>query len=124
MAVPTLGKASTKMVEAERFCIALTSPICSFGSSYFVEGDAQTVINMLQGKRQVTTHLEVIIRDTLSFDSRFNSCSFNFVPRNCNRVANILAKYTISLETPITWLQDFPSWVHREASLDFSLMQQ
>ncbi|KAI8572681.1 hypothetical protein RHMOL_Rhmol01G0218700 [Rhododendron molle] len=124
MAVPILGRASAEMVEAEGFRIALASPICSSECSYSVEGDAQTVINMLQGKRQITACLEVIISDILSFGSRFNSCSFVFVPRNCNRVANVLAKYVLFQESTITWLRDFPSWVNREASLDVSLMQQ
>lgn len=41
--------------------------------------------------------LEDIVRDALSVVSRFSSVSFQFVPRDGNRVANALAKYALSL---------------------------
>lgn len=58
---------TAEMVEAEGFRVALDCPICSSGSSYMVEGDAQTVIRMLQGRAQVKASLDVIIADTLFF---------------------------------------------------------
>ncbi|KAI8531114.1 hypothetical protein RHMOL_Rhmol11G0112000 [Rhododendron molle] len=64
---------------------------------------------MLQGKSKIKACLEVIVRDTLSFVSRFQSCSFHFIPRDGNRVANALAKDVLSLEAPLTWQRNFPS---------------
>ncbi|KAI8562826.1 hypothetical protein RHMOL_Rhmol03G0065400 [Rhododendron molle] len=54
------------------------------------------MINMLQGKSQIKACLEVLVRDTLSFvtSSCFQFCSFHFIPRDGNRVANALAKHT------------------------------
>ncbi|KAI8556439.1 hypothetical protein RHMOL_Rhmol05G0253500 [Rhododendron molle] len=120
-AVPIQDRSSAEVAEAEGFRIALDCSICSAGGSYIVEGDAQAVINMLQGKSKIKACLDVIGRDTLSFVSRFHSCSFHFIPRDGNRVANALAKHALSLEAPLTWQRNFPSWVQREASFDVSV---
>ncbi|KAI8524376.1 hypothetical protein RHMOL_Rhmol13G0145800 [Rhododendron molle] len=122
-AVPIQDRSSAEVVEAEGFRIALDCLMCLAGGSYIVEGDAQTVINMLQGKSKIKPCLEVIVRDTLSFVSRFQSCSFHFIPRDGNKVANGLFKHALSLEAPLTWQRNFSSWVQREASFDISVFQ-
>ncbi|KAI8560332.1 hypothetical protein RHMOL_Rhmol04G0247200 [Rhododendron molle] len=100
--------------------MAVPLPNRSSGRSNVVEGDAQAVINMLQGKSQIKACLNVIVQDTLSFICHFLSCSFQFVPRNGNRVANAIAKFALSLDSPLTWQGNFPSWVHREVTFDVS----
>ncbi|KAI8560526.1 hypothetical protein RHMOL_Rhmol04G0263300 [Rhododendron molle] len=122
-AVPIQDRTSADVVEAEGFRIALDCSICLAGGSYIVEGNAQAVINMLQGKCKIKACLEVIVRDTLSFFSRFQSCSFHFIPRDGNRVAYALAKHALSLEAPLTWQRNFSSWVQRKASFDVSVFQ-
>ncbi|KAI8551382.1 hypothetical protein RHMOL_Rhmol06G0181600 [Rhododendron molle] len=77
---------------------------------------------MLQGKATVKASLEVIIRDTLVYARNFHSCFFHFVFHNCNRVANTIAKYALSLDAPITWQENVPNWVSKEASVDISSM--
>ncbi|XP_058180179.1 uncharacterized protein LOC131298719 [Rhododendron vialii] len=120
MAVPIPNRSPAEIVEAEGFWMALDCSIFLTGRSYVVEDDAQAVVNMLQSKSQIKACLEVIVRDTISFICRFPSCSFQFVPCNGNRVANAIAKYVSSLDSPLTWQQNFLSWVHREATFDVS----
>lgn len=66
-AVPMHERMSAEMVEAEGFRIAMDCSICSHGSSYVVEGDAQSVVNMLQGKSQIKASLKVIVRKHFIF---------------------------------------------------------
>lgn len=44
-------------------------------------------------------NLEVIICDTLSIVSRLNYCSFQFVPRDCNRVVHDITKFALSSDS-------------------------
>lgn len=78
---------------------------------------------MLQIRLSVKANLEVIISDCFNIASLLNSYSFNFISRTCNRVAHCVAKYALSVELPETWQEDFPTWVSRDASLDFSNLQ-
>lgn len=73
---------------------------------------------MLQGASNVKANLEAVIKDSINLASRFNICSFNFVPCNCNMVANVIAKYALSLAIPTTWQGNFSSQFCREIAFD------
>lgn len=76
-----------------------------------MEVDAQTVIRMLQGQSSVKAGLSVILNDSLHLASCFNTVSFHFVSRDCNRVSNALAKHALHLALPTSWQGEFLSWV-------------
>lgn len=109
---------SAEMVEALGFRMAVCTAKECAELGYIVEGDAQGVINMLQEKTVPKANLEVIIRDSFVFSSSLISVSSQYVPRICNRVADRIAKYALSLDSTRNWLGDIPSWIQRETSLD------
>lgn len=59
----------------------------------------------------------MVITDSIVLASFLHSCS-NFVPRMCNRVAHVVAKYGLSSELHTTWNGNFSDWVCDEDSLD------
>lgn len=122
-AIPILNAASAELVEALGFKLALNMVINNLDKDYVFEGDAQDVVNMLRGSKNAKACLEVIIKDSLNLVRFFNSCSFNYVSRTCNRVADVIAKYALSLDLPTSWQGNFPHWVCREASLDVSQLK-
>lgn len=63
-ALPIACSLSAEMVEVEGIRFALGSLLCSWDNNYVVEGDAQSVIKMLQGFSPVKACLDVIIKDT------------------------------------------------------------
>lgn len=122
-AIPILNAASAELVEALGFKLALNMMINNLDEDYVFEGDAQNIVNMLQGSKNAKAWLEVIIKDSLNLARFFNSCSFNYVSSTCNRVADVIAKYALSLDLPTSWQGNFPHWVCREASLDVSQLK-
>lgn len=122
-AIPFPVAHSAEMMEAMGFRNALAS-IQSMGScNVIVEGDAQKIIRMLEGVSSISATLNVVILDTLALARNFQSCSFSFIPRTCNRVAHLIATYMPHLfDSPWAWLGDFPIWAQAEASLDVSLV--
>lgn len=69
-----------------------------------------------------TACLDVIIEDVRLLANKFLSCSFNFVPRTFNKVANAIAKYALSLDDPLIWQESVPNWICREVVLDVATM--
>ncbi|KAH1065444.1 hypothetical protein J1N35_030431 [Gossypium stocksii] len=57
-----------------------------------IEGDYRTVIQKLQDERKDRSDIEVLIKDTKQLCSRFEVCSFRFIPRDSNKVAHFVAK--------------------------------
>lgn len=90
-AIPIPISPSAESVEALVVRFALILAANRMEKDYIVEGDAQTVIRMLKETSNVKASLEVVIKDAVNLVSRFNSCSFNFVLRACNRVEISLA---------------------------------
>lgn len=121
-AIPIPFSSSAESVEAMAVRFALILAVNDMDKAYMVEGDAQTVIQMLQRTSNVKANLEVVIKDSVYLASRLNPCSFNFVPRSCNRVANVIAKYALFLALPTTWQRNFRGWVCREAALDVPVL--
>lgn len=79
-----------------------------------LEGDAKNVVQMLQGVKSSSASLAVIITDTIHLLSSLNSVSFIFVPRDCNRVANVIVKYALSIEyLSTTWEDNFSGCVEK-----------
>ncbi|KAI8555159.1 hypothetical protein RHMOL_Rhmol05G0153000 [Rhododendron molle] len=74
--VPVERTCSAEIVETLGFREAVEIGSLRLDGNYILEGDAQSVIKILQGRTQVKANLEVIICDTLSIVSRFNSYSF------------------------------------------------
>lgn len=97
------------MVKAERRC-------------FILEGDAQGVVKMLQRKTVSNAEIEVIIQDVISLSESLVSISYNFIPRSCNRVADLAAKYALSIVAPMSWEDNFPTWAQLEADLDSSVI--
>lgn len=109
-----------EIVEALGFRWAVTMAKEKGGEKFSFEGDAQCVIQMLQGERVANSILAVIIGDSIRLSSSFCKVSFSFVSRDCNRVAHAVAKYALFIELSTTWDENFPDWVCREALFDVS----
>lgn len=119
-AIPLSNVWVAEMVEALGFRSALEVVHDRVGDNFVMEGDAQGIIQMLQGVTCPSSSMGVVIADVLNLARLFHSISFSFVRRNFNRVAHEIAKYALSVEHSTTWERDFPDWVCRIAILDIS----
>ncbi|XP_043710286.1 uncharacterized protein LOC122659213 [Telopea speciosissima] len=68
-----------------------------------VESDCQKLINQLCAGSQLETEIYNICHDIFCLQKTFVSCSFSFVPRSSNTVADSLARAALSVESPILW---------------------
>ncbi|KAH7851087.1 hypothetical protein Vadar_007104 [Vaccinium darrowii] len=75
-AIPILNARSAEVVKALGFRWAVTMAKEKGGEHFLLEGDAQCVIQMLQGVKIPNSSLAVIIRDTMRLSSSFSDVSF------------------------------------------------
>ena len=73
-----------------------------------LEGDSQIVINALADGRADQSIYGHIIDDILHEAAQLSFTDFIYVNRNCNRVANTLAKKAKSGVEFKVWLEDIP----------------
>ncbi|KAF7802400.1 uncharacterized protein G2W53_041511 [Senna tora] len=80
-----------------------------------VEGDSASVIKLLNGEGMDCTYVSFIIKDILQLCSSFRSYSFNWVRREANKVAHILAHDPVAFPSDnsgiLVWLEDYPSLI-------------
>ncbi|KAL5817683.1 hypothetical protein ACOSQ3_026061 [Xanthoceras sorbifolium] len=79
-------------------------------SCFEFESDALNVVNLCCGGAASLCEVGNIVYDIrLSFNYFLNSLSF--VPRACNNVAHVLAKFAVGNQLNFVWLESFPSWL-------------
>ncbi|KAI8570559.1 hypothetical protein RHMOL_Rhmol01G0044000 [Rhododendron molle] len=122
-AVPITHVLSAAMVEARGFRDAVCLARGVTEEDFVVEGDVKEVVQMLQGLKNASSSLAVNITDAINLARHFHYVSFSFVRRDCNRVAQTIAKYALSMEFSTLWDWNFSDWAYREASLDIFEMQ-
>ncbi|KAK3200738.1 hypothetical protein Dsin_024153 [Dipteronia sinensis] len=74
----------------------------------FIESDAQVVVNLINSSFDPHSDIGLLIKD-------IRSCKVNFVPR----LANGLAKYGLSIENDLFWMEDFPPIVGHAVLEDY-----
>lgn len=80
------GSLSPRVIEALAFRFALTAALEQNWSRIIVEGDALQVVQSLNQK-QTYADIDAIILNCISLASKFSSCKFSHVKRECNRVS-------------------------------------
>lgn len=76
-----------------------------------IEGDARLVIEALNGRRAGGLHSQTLINNIKSMLSFFTSISFSFCYRECNEVANRLARWATSNKCNLVWPRSGPLWI-------------
>ncbi|KAF7821943.1 RVT_3 domain-containing protein [Senna tora] len=71
-----------------------------------IEGDAQSVFNLVNGQTCSLFWVGTVVDSILSIISEFTSISFRWVPRGTNMVAHKLARVGSSLTGERVWLED------------------
>lgn len=73
-----------------------------------VFSDSTIAIKMIRGEIQITSDVYHWILQIKEMRASFESLSFNYVSRQCNRKADYLAKHALSHGSSMLWLENFP----------------
>lgn len=89
------------------------------GVALLVESDCLMAMKFIKNS---SVEAEVArIRELKSF---FEVVDFSFIPRQCNKVADSLAKYARSSKVSEFWEGQYPSWLCNEVHLDNQFFAQ
>lgn len=94
------------MVEFNASLIGLHFALEARFHDVVLEGDNLMVIASLSNRQIELVNASVIVADTLDLSNLCSSCSFSFVKRCGNFVADTLTKFTLSLDDNLIWLED------------------
>ncbi|KAH0640996.1 hypothetical protein KY285_037582 [Solanum tuberosum] len=83
--------------------------------------DAKNVVDMIQKRVTTSWEIEVLCEDIWKISSMFNHVEFIYISRSVNKIADKLARYSISLLKEISWKKFFPSWIIQDAKDMFKL---
>ncbi|KAH0635754.1 hypothetical protein KY289_035669 [Solanum tuberosum] len=83
--------------------------------------DAKNVVDMIQKRVTTSWEIEVLCEDIWKISSMFNHVEFIYISRSVNKIADRLARYSISLLKEISWKKFFPSWIIQDAKDMFKL---
>ncbi|KAL3352288.1 hypothetical protein AABB24_020369 [Solanum stoloniferum] len=83
--------------------------------------DAKNVVDMIQKRVTTSWEIEVLCEDIWKLSSMFNHVEFIYISRSVNKIADRLARYSISLLKEISWEKFFPSWIIQDAKDMFKL---
>ncbi|KAH0773751.1 hypothetical protein KY290_010888 [Solanum tuberosum] len=83
--------------------------------------DAKNVVDMIQKRVTTSWEIEVLCEDIWKLSSMFNHVEFIYISRFVNKIADRLARYSISLLKEISWEKFFPSWIIQDAKDMFKL---
>ncbi|KAF7801572.1 putative RNA-directed DNA polymerase [Senna tora] len=73
-----------------------------------VEGDALLVMEMLNTPCDQASSLNALCRDVLRFCHNFQDVIFNWVPRTCNDVANLICRTDKVVQANVVWTDSVP----------------
>lgn len=85
-----------------------------------VEGDAQNVVNALNGKLMRVIHTQVLVNNIKAAVSDLPSLSFSFCFREANYVAHRLAKWALASICSFIRLDSSPSCISDIVSSDLN----
>ncbi|OMP03760.1 hypothetical protein COLO4_10225 [Corchorus olitorius] len=74
-----------------------------------VEGDALSIIRKLNSPNLDFSPVGAYIEEAKSLSVLFRRCCFQYINRNGNLVAHVLAQHSLSLGEEIVWVDDVPS---------------
>ncbi|XVF67326.1 hypothetical protein PTKIN_Ptkin10aG0112100 [Pterospermum kingtungense] len=83
-----------------------------------LKGDALSIIKSLNRADSDLSPIGCLIDEGRILTSCFHSCIVSHVNRQGNEVAHSLARYGLSVQDDVIWLEDCPSWVHSLVSSD------
>ncbi|KAK8624992.1 hypothetical protein V6N13_089876 [Hibiscus sabdariffa] len=86
--------------------------------SVIIEGDALTVINMVNCSGIDQSSLRALTKQVHDMRSFFSSLSFSYVGRSCNTIAHLLAREGRSSFDPRFWIEEAPPIVEQAALKD------
>ncbi|XP_062021282.1 uncharacterized protein LOC133737805 [Rosa rugosa] len=119
LAIPQIGNLSPRPVEALALLHGLRFADHVGFTNLEVEGDALSIINVLQDSSEdLSPECHLIDEVEFLFQS-LSICSNHFVKREGNKVAHRLAKEALKVSQPLLYLKSGPSWLHQCVSIDF-----
>lgn len=75
-----------------------------------IEGDAKQVVQAINGEVSYAD-CDSVILDCTKLASKFSSCIFTHVQRDCNKIAHVLAKRSLLVVRFEIWWEAVPSWL-------------
>ncbi|KAK3032222.1 hypothetical protein RJ639_036152 [Escallonia herrerae] len=79
-------------------------------SHIIIEGDSYGIISFVDTNKPLPPNIEVIVLDCRRLKHQFQKIYFNFSPRTSNRSADVVANYSLSINSTTTWTSFPPSW--------------
>lgn len=73
---------------------------------------------MESGSKEGSTLLDCWIDEITDIAGKFDSISFNFCKRECNKVADLVAKHAKVSDLNCFWLSNYPEWVVNQVLKD------
>ncbi|XP_040994279.1 uncharacterized protein LOC121245522 [Juglans microcarpa x Juglans regia] len=86
------------------------------------EGDAHTIVKAVNEESEDFLAYRSIVQDAKQMLQQHRNWKVQFVNRNLNEVAHILAKMAISLETEKVWMEDITSCISESIEKDKECM--
>lgn len=94
------------MAEVEAVRLAVQMAIGNGWKKICIESNSKVVLEEIKRKEMESRRwdIDAIIQDIISNVALFDVCSFNWIRRSCNAVADWLAKNTLYNKCPSTWI--------------------
>jgi hypothetical protein len=95
-------------------CVAASEGAVALGLNRVVfESDSQILVSTLLGKNYDLSVIGVLLKEIRNICiGSFESFTFHFVPRDCNRVAHSLSQFDLRVDTTcVGWEGDVPDFV-------------
>lgn len=83
-----------------------------------IESNCMVAINLISKKSNCLGEVEVVLEDIWTSTYSFSDISFSHIPRDCNRVADKLAKVARTRNLNMTRMCNFPRWMYDRVSFD------
>lgn len=76
-----------------------------------VESDNLQTINFINGSSELRNEIGSLVKEIRQLSSAFNIISFSFISRNCNKIADAIAKRAKSKCCNKVWIDCLPLWI-------------
>ncbi|KAF7815370.1 putative DNA-directed DNA polymerase [Senna tora] len=86
-----------------------------------VEGDALLVMEMLKTPCDQASSLNALCRDVLRFCHNFQDVIFNWVPRTCNDVVDLICRTDKVVQANVVWTDSVPFYLSEASSEQTSI---
>ncbi|XP_060970379.1 uncharacterized protein LOC133037346 [Cannabis sativa] len=103
------GYSSVLLAEASAILLGLRLALSRSILQAQVASDNATIINNIQLKSANKSEWNPIVQNIIHFRDSFQSLDFLFVPRDCNKVANSLAKWSRLTQKSAIWTDCLPN---------------